>query len=70
MTSVALKTLTSSRFHRANTGGGVLPGATKAYQLLALKPGKRDSATVGTLRMNADRVSPVVAIAINRQTPA
>ena len=41
-------TLTSSVFQRSSKGLGVLADATKAYQLVALKPGKL-SATVGTL---------------------
>jgi len=36
-TSADFKALTSSWFRRSRTGAGVLPGATKAYQLVAVK---------------------------------
>src|SRR5450759_429735 len=62
-TSGELSTLTSSLFQRSRRAGGVLPGATKAYQLVASNPGKPDSAIVGTSSMDGVRVKPVVASA-------
>jgi hypothetical protein len=44
---------------------GTLDEATKAYQLVALKPGKPDSAMVGTLGKLATRCAPVLANGIN-----
>ena len=46
-TPASFSTFTISWFQRSSSGTGVLPGATKAYQLSASKPGKPDSATVG-----------------------
>lgn len=49
VTPASLSTFTISWFQRSSRGAGVLPGATKAYQLRASNPGKPDSATVGIL---------------------
>ena len=53
---------TSSAFSRAIASGGVLAGATTAIHTPASKPGKPDSATVGTSGRCAERVAPVCAI--------
>ena len=61
----SLSTFTTSWFQRSSSGAGVLPGATKAYQLRASKPGYPDSATVGMLGRYAGRVGPVVPSAMS-----
>src|SRR5450755_3314564 len=43
-------------------GRGVLAGASSPYQLLASKPGRPDSAMVGMLGINAERLMVVTAM--------
>jgi hypothetical protein len=63
--TLSLSTATKALFHFSKITSGVLPGATKAYQLSASKPGKPDSAIVGTLGRVGARFNPVVAIAMS-----
>jgi hypothetical protein len=49
ITSGITSTLLMSSFIRFAIAAGILPGPTRPYQVVASKPGKPDSAMVGTL---------------------